>query len=224
MQHAQPLPRGPQEHAQDARHRAVGDALRHLRLVVAGEGAVEQRHAARVAAVRELLGEVEPARRLAAADRQRPQTQLRLQTLALGQHDRAALRLQHADRVVEDRVEQLVLALEVHEVVPGAQQCEELLAGPRHLVAVERDPPDALLERGRRGGDDVLVRGRPLGRRVVHLDDQRDLAELDDVARAQRLLARPDPHAVDVSPVGAFEVADAPAVVGVADLRVPAAD
>ena len=66
--------------------------------------------------------------------------------------------------------------------------------------------------------------GGPSGVRLVLLDDHRDLAELDDVARPQRLLARPDPHAVDVRAVGALQVAHAPPVVGQADLGVPAAD
>ena len=65
---------------------------------------------------------MEPAGRIGLPDRQRPQAELRLRPLALGQHDRPALGLQHADRVVQDRVEELVLALHVDEVVPGTQE------------------------------------------------------------------------------------------------------
>ena len=37
----------------------------------------------------------------------------------VGEHDRAALAIENADRVVQDRIEKLVFAFEVNQVVPG---------------------------------------------------------------------------------------------------------
>src|SRR5262249_50189140 len=78
--------------------------------------------------------------------------------------------------------------------------------------------------RGRGRRDDVLVTRRALGRGVILLDDQRDLPELHDVPRAERLLAGADSDPVDVRPVGALQVANGPRVVVEADLGGPAAD
>ena len=208
---------GPQQHAQDRRHRPVGDALRHLQLVVLVHRAVEDRLAPGEAPLGELLGEVEPAARLAVPDGRLAQPQLRLRPAPLGQHDRPALGVEHVDRVVEDGVEEMVLVVDVDEVVAGPDQSPELVAGPGQLLAVERDPPQPLLIARRGGGHAVLVRDRPL-------DDDGDLAELEDVAGPQRVLARPDPHPVDVRPVGALQVADEPPVVPEPDLGVAAAD
>ena len=60
--------------------------------------------------------------------------------------------------------------------------------------------------------------------RVRQLDHHGDFAELNDVARVQLPLAGAEADAVDVGAVGAFQVADPPAGVGLADLGVAAAD
>jgi hypothetical protein len=134
--------------------------------------------------------------------------------------------VEDADRVVEDRVEELVLALQVDQVVPGPQQGEELVAGPRHAVAAERHPPDALVvRRPGRGGDDELVRRGAVEGRVHQLDQEGHLAELHHVPRLEREVLGPDAGAVDVGAVGALQVADRPvAVQADADLGVLAAD
>ena len=63
--------------------------------------------------------------------------QLQLVVRPLGQHDGAALGVQRADRVVEDRVQQVVIAFEVNEVMAGPEQGLELLAGARAASRVQ---------------------------------------------------------------------------------------
>jgi hypothetical protein len=63
-----------------------------------------------------------------------------------------------------------------------------LLAGARHLVAVEGEPAQALVEGRLRRGDDVLVGGRPIGGRIAQFDDDRDLTELVVVYVLKRIL------------------------------------
>ena len=124
VQDTESLARGPQQHAHHAGHRAVGDALCHLGFIVGRESAVEERDAAAKTALRELLGVMKAARWFALSHSQRPQPHFRFRSVAFSQYDRPSLRLQHADGVVEDRIEELILALHIHEVVAGAKQRE----------------------------------------------------------------------------------------------------
>ena len=78
------------------------------------------------------------------------------------------------------------------------------------------------------GGLDQQVvragRGVRLAAVAHHVHDQRDVPAADDVVGAQRPLAGAQAGAVEEGAVGAAQVAHAPAVGRVPDLRVPAAD
>src|SRR5262249_7547890 len=148
--------------------------------------------------------------------------------LAFGQHNRAALGVEGADGVVENRVQQLFFVFEVNEMMAGAQQGQELLARPRTAVAVEGDALQRVLP-GIGGGRfdeqsfgsvaDVLIAG--IG---DDIDDEANVAAAADVVHAQRPFAGAEARAVEEGAVGAAEVTDAPAVGGGADFRVPPAD
>src|SRR5262249_42621151 len=120
-------------------------------------------------------------------------------------------------------------------MVAGADKSEELLAGPRPPVAVEGQVPQGLVPRGTRGrldaqaflaGAQAFLPGRRLGIALTdqRIDDDRHLAELEQVALLQGPLSRTQTHAVEPRAVGAAQVADAPAPLGQADFGVVAAD
>ena len=110
----------------------------------------------------------------------------------------------------------------------GPQQGQQLLAGRGTAVAVEGQAFQCLVPRGLGGGLDAhLLRGVGFGFRFAvaeSLDDDGHLAELEQVADAQRPLAGAQTHAVEARAVGAAQVAQTPAAIGEADLGVIAAD
>ncbi len=147
----------------------------------------------------------------------------------VGEHDGAALGFEGGDRVVENGVQELVLALEVDQVMAGTQQRQQLLPLARTAFAVERQSLDRLVPAVDLGRLDehVLHAG---GRHIVlldfldSLDHDRQVAEADQVVHLEWQFARPEAGAVEVGAVGAAEVADAPAVAVDAEFGMPAAD
>src|SRR5207237_10923850 len=100
-------------------------------------------------------------------------------------------------------------------------------AGPRAAAAVEGQRLQGLFERSPRRRLDAHV---PVERRfqaaafLDRLDDQRELAELEQVALLERPIPLADAVAVEVRPVGAAEVAQAPAALAQHNLGVLPAD
>ena len=227
MQDAEALARRAQQHAQHRGHRPLGDALGHRQFGVFLDAVAEDRLAAADAAVGQALAELE-----AAAGSPRPATtargSLRPETMRLelelvlrpfGQHDGAALGVEHGDGVVQNRVEKVFFLLDVAEVVAGPEQGDQLVAGAGELRLSKASPCSASSQ------DDLAVpstrmpsAGRAgvgrLGLFLDGLDDDGDLAELQQVARPQRPLAVAEPDAVEAGAVGAAQVAHAPAAVG----------
>src|SRR5262249_12739443 len=119
--------------------------------------------------------------------------------------------------------------LDVDEVVPGAAQSEQRVAGPRAAVAVQSHLLDRLVAGGLEAAGDPHGVGDAVFRIGLHLavgdglDDHGDLTELDQVADAEGPVAVAEADAVEAGAVGAAEVADAPAAVGGFDLGVVAA-
>ena len=148
----------------------------------------------------------------------------------LGQHDGAALGVEHGDGVVQYRMKKVFFLLDVAEVVAGPEQGHELVAGAGRAATVEGQALQGLVP-GRLGRalDAHAVVGRLARRRSARLfldglDDDGHFAELQQVARPQRPLAVAEADAVEAGAVGAAQVAHAPAAVGGLDLGVVAAD
>src|SRR5262249_9501370 len=145
----------------------------------------------------------------------------------VGQHDGAALGIEDGDGIVEDRLQQVFLAVEVDEVATGAQHGVQLFARTRAAVTVEGQPLQRLVPGGPGGGLDAQLLGRgEVGVLFFRegLDDDGKLAKLQEVADAERPLAGADADAVEARAVGAAEIADPPAPLGRAQLGVEAAD
>src|SRR5947209_6641689 len=110
----------------------------------------------------------------------------------------------------------------------GSHQGEQLIAGSRQAVAVKGEMLQGLVEGRTRGGLDVEMVGRGGLFRLAffheRLDDDGNLAELEQVAFLQGPLPGPQTYTIQARTVGAAEVAHAPAAFGDADLGVIAAD
>ena len=136
-----------------------------FRIVI--DAAAQDRFAAFEAALGELVAEVEAAGGIAGEG-----AKLQL-VVAVGQDNGAALGVEHGDGVVEDRVQQFGFALEMHQVVSGAKQSEELFVQASPL--------------GRAALDNVRVRKSDVTR-LLELCAGRN----DELGRcAARLAARP---------------------------------
>ena len=136
VQDAQAFARRAQQHAQDRGHGALGDA--------AGAGqfgifARRWQHRIDSPRVKERWARfwLKPGRLAILAVAAGQGAQLQRAVRPLGQDDGAALGVERADGVVEDRVQQLFFAFQVDEVMAGPQQGQQLLARPRAAVAVE---------------------------------------------------------------------------------------
>src|SRR5262245_13787263 len=110
----------------------------------------------------------------------------------------------------------------------GAQQRQQLLARPRTTVAVESDALECVLPGigGGRLDEQILRRVVEVGVACIadDIDNERDIAAAEDIVHAQRPFAGAEARTVEKGAVGAAKVADAPAVGGGADFRVPPAD
>src|SRR5262249_8041945 len=96
------------------------DTDRPAELLVLLDTAAQDRPGLAEAPVGQPLGVFEPRRAFAPAGGQG--LQLELIVRALGQDDRPALGVEYVDRVVQDGVEEFLLALDADEVVPGAEE------------------------------------------------------------------------------------------------------
>jgi hypothetical protein len=125
-------------------------------------------------------------------------------------------------------MQEFFFAFQVNEVVTRAQQRLQLGAGLRDLFALEGEAerffPAPAADRG-----DLHVFDRADG--VLQalfgfldvVNDDGNVAEAHDVVGAHGPFARAEARAVEVRAVGAAEVADTPAFLREADLRVPTA-
>ncbi len=119
-------------------------------------------------------------------------------------------------------MEQLLLALQVAQVVARAEQGEHLLPGAGAVLGVEDKALQGVLDAVGGAGLDqhVALDGGHLLLAAVaeHFNNERDVAEADDVVLAEGVLA------IEKGAVGAAQIADAPAGGRVLDLGMPAAD
>ncbi len=144
--------------------------------------------------------------------------------LRLRQDDGAALGVERADGVIENGVQQVLFAFQVHQVVTGAQEGQKLFARTRAAVAVVSQTVDGVFP-GIAGGrlhQQVFPR---LGDVVVaalfeQVNDQGHIAAAEDIVSANGPFARTKPGAVQEGAIGASQVSDAPAVRGRTDFRV----
>ena len=146
----------------------------------------------------------------------------------IGEHDGAALRVQRADGIVQNRMQQVLFVFQVNQVMAGTQQCQELFARARAAVAVEGDAVEGVFPGIGGGGFDEQIIGRVVELLFAgvadEIDDEGDVAAAEDVVHAQRPFAGAQARAVEEGAVGAAEIAHAPAVGGRADFRVTPAD
>src|SRR5262245_10033679 len=147
----------------------------------------------------------------------------------LGEHDRAALGIERADGVVQNRMEQVFFVFQAAQVMAGPQQGEQLFAGARAAVAIEGDAADRVFPRVAGDGFDQEMIGRggvvPLFSALLEIvNDERDVAAAENIVNANRPLARSQAGAVEKGAVGAAQIADAPTLPRAANFSVAAAD
>ena len=142
-----------QQDAEDRGHRPLGDAPGVRQFGVFIDAVAEDRLAATEAAISQALAELEASAglgsacgggtRLGAARGDRLDFEFVVDGIV--QDDGAALGVEDRDTVVEDRLEEVLFLFDVDEMVPGAQQRTQLLAGTRAMLAVDRQPFDRLV-------------------------------------------------------------------------------
>src|SRR5262249_54265435 len=156
--------------------------------------------------------------------------------------DGAALGVQCVYRVAKNRVQQLLLILEVSQVMSRAEKGHELIARAKRAASVQQQAMDGFFPTVRRaylhhqmlsfrhrlGGS--LHNGRN-GRRLTYIragfeqvDDKTHVAAADDVGTGDRPSRAGDALAVEKGAVGAFEVGQPPAPVGGKQASMLAAD
>ena len=217
---------GAKQHAQHRGHRPIGDADVVANFLVFLDRATQDRFAEAEAALGQTLAVVSPGVAFTTAGGEGLEFEVVVH--ALGQDDRTPLGVEHADGVVQHRLKQGVLALGADQVMAGAEQGEQLVAGTGGVVAVQQEAVDAFLPGGGQFAlDNNLICGGGIqtvgDSRVDKLHHHRDLAELDNVAGMNLSLGRAETNAVDVSAVGAAEILHPPTGLGQAQIRVPTA-
>src|SRR5262249_16614730 len=183
-----------QQDAQDRGHRSPGDALGQRQLGIVLDAVTEDRLALGERSLGEALAVAEASASVIAAgdDRTRFATsrhdglQFERALGALRQNDRTALGVEDDDRIPTNRLQEILFAVEVAEMMAGADKGQELLTGTRLTLAVKGQVPQGLVPGRARGRLDVhlYAGGRWLGIALVNqrLDDDRHLTELEQVA------------------------------------------
>src|SRR5262249_37176385 len=101
--------------------------------------------------------------------------------------------------VVQHRMQQFLVVLNVPEMMPGAKQGQELIAGPWTALAVKSQALESVLPGGASGGfNENLVPGLKftISGIVYLLHHQGDFAALNDVVFAKLALAATQADAV----------------------------
>src|SRR5579864_708575 len=99
------------------------------------------------------------------------------------------------------------------EMVPGSQQRHQMLAGESPLGDIQREIVHRFFPRLSRARFNVEARIVGGGAGMAHevVDKQNEIAALDQVAPMQPVAAGTYPQPIQVSPVGASEIAKGPA-------------